>query len=1184
MPKASDTEIYNYKDLPSLSDYLFGTDSENNKKNKNFRLNSIIQLINGVNGVNNIQFAFSDASDPETSYFTKGMFFTDTNEGSVGDFSKLIFNKNALQPIDLTLLFEKLATIDNLVLKILDPSKPDTFFNFKILNIENETDYFVFDVEVLGDFFLGNFQSETIYSIYFDVNESSSDKLDRGGYNGTAKILDDRIKVLEDGGASGGSSDVFLEVGTIQKVGNTVSIDANSFKWKINNVEYLTTSAFSQAINTATDGYYRIDLLVANTSGGYNLIQGIESTDIVSKPDLPANTLEVTFIPVFGSTIGNITPSPDNSVAKKVSSTLIGNGQMDLVEGRTANGIDFFRIRFGQNSLDGAELEVATADNGGEPIYFRQYHFTYLPDGTYVPFSTVVNELVILDENGDTRIPNDLYVNNQLFIPTNYYTKTEVDANLSNKVDKVAGKSLVSDAEITRLAGVSNVDISGKQNTLFSGTNIKTINGNSILGSGDIAIGGITAVSKIGFTVFVDTINGNNATGEVEYQDKPFLTELAAFNAIPSSTDLWTIQFIDGNVTRQVTSAFRAKNVIYKTSFGGIINFNLSCFVIGQYSRYPINDGNPIRIDAPLAHAIFNVNDVRLGTTAEPFSIVTRELTFIGSMQIKSTSLIPSKIICDIFNTNVITSDYAFFHATAVKVKIGTWNYTRFNFCSNDVTDAQALISSLEVEILNLIASENRAIFGSGTVSTFKLGNVTGAGDITLVADKKSYAPIRRSEIIFNNSIIASTCNVKVQHSDNSNLYITGNIVSNFNNVTLGGPQGAGSTDYNFLNFTGRVNPQNPNYFGITANLTIQNSAITTSGYLLSFRDKVGNIPTSGGLLSFKIIGHNSIITDNPASTLIEYQIDPLIVLNEGNLKTNFSSFGKNILENTISATSKEKLKEKVIRSKLDIINRVLDSSTTYVIDGKLILAADEYIQVPSTGLTLVGYGFNVSGISKNVAGQSIFTSPVSGGSGDFITRDIVYNSGAGRVFDLTNVAGNNAIEMNDVNFENCASLGKLTGYRQFTGTTNGFYGCQDGFQVSGNWSGFKLTNSNVLAFGASGTFIKKDTDTLFSNRVYLDLNLSFATGAKLSDFQESNFNGDELFQINNTLLRIGGVVDNANTALALPNISANNPKCRWTNCIGITLTAQKFQDLKSATKNWRISVNDAGVILATEI
>lgn len=35
---------------------------------------------------------------------------------------------------------------------------------------------------------------------------------------------------------------------------------------------------------------------------------------------------------------------------------------------------------------------------------------------------------------------------------------------------------------------VDESDISTKQDTLVSGTNIKTINGNSILGSGDVAV------------------------------------------------------------------------------------------------------------------------------------------------------------------------------------------------------------------------------------------------------------------------------------------------------------------------------------------------------------------------------------------------------------------------------------------------------------------------------------------------------------------------------------------------------------------------------------------------------------------------------------------------------------------------------------------------------------------------
>lgn len=112
---------------------------------------------------------------------------------------------------------------------------------------------------------------------------------------------------------------------------------------------------------------------------------------------------------------------------------------------------------------------------------------------------------------------------------SDYYTKEEINSTFAtvsqveNKVDKVEGKSLISDAEIARLTTVTNYDdttikgeiatlnsskldtstynsdkanfatkteLNEKQNTLVSGTNIKTINGNSILGSGDITITG----------------------------------------------------------------------------------------------------------------------------------------------------------------------------------------------------------------------------------------------------------------------------------------------------------------------------------------------------------------------------------------------------------------------------------------------------------------------------------------------------------------------------------------------------------------------------------------------------------------------------------------------------------------------------------------------------------------------
>lgn len=103
---------------------------------------------------------------------------------------------------------------------------------------------------------------------------------------------------------------------------------------------------------------------------------------------------------------------------------------------------------------------------------------------------------------------------------TDAYTKTETNTLLGDKVDKVTGKGLSTEdytsAEKSKLAGMDadaeaniieivkvdgtaltpdnnkavNVDLSGKQETLISGTNIKTINDQSILGSGNITIGG----------------------------------------------------------------------------------------------------------------------------------------------------------------------------------------------------------------------------------------------------------------------------------------------------------------------------------------------------------------------------------------------------------------------------------------------------------------------------------------------------------------------------------------------------------------------------------------------------------------------------------------------------------------------------------------------------------------------
>ena len=67
--------------------------------------------------------------------------------------------------------------------------------------------------------------------------------------------------------------------------------------------------------------------------------------------------------------------------------------------------------------------------------------------------------------------------------------------------DTLRGAFIKTDDNFTEL-------YSGKQNTLISGTNIKTINGNSILGSGNLTIGGITGS---GTDNYIPRFNGTTA-------------------------------------------------------------------------------------------------------------------------------------------------------------------------------------------------------------------------------------------------------------------------------------------------------------------------------------------------------------------------------------------------------------------------------------------------------------------------------------------------------------------------------------------------------------------------------------------------------------------------------------------------------------------------------------------------
>jgi len=121
---------------------------------------------------------------------------------------------------------------------------------------------------------------------------------------------------------------------------------------------------------------------------------------------------------------------------------------------------------------------------------------------------------------------------------TNAFTDTEqaLVATVSGK-EETSNKSQDIETDKTSTTKYSSVKqlydwaVAKFQAALVSGTNIKTLNGTSILGSGDIAISGGSGSVVVVKNVWVSS-TGNDAAGLIGRQDLPFLTINAALDAL----------------------------------------------------------------------------------------------------------------------------------------------------------------------------------------------------------------------------------------------------------------------------------------------------------------------------------------------------------------------------------------------------------------------------------------------------------------------------------------------------------------------------------------------------------------------------------------------------------------------------------------------------------------------------
>lgn len=235
----------------------------------------------------------------------------------------------------------------------------------------------------------------------------------------------------------------------------------------------------------------------------------------------------------------------------------------------------------------------------------------------------------------------------------------------------------------------------------------------------------------------------------------------------------------------------------------------------------------------------------------------------------------------------------------------------------------------------------------------------------------------------------------------------------------------------------------------------------------------------------------------------------------------------------------------------------VIDSTKEYFLDG-LINCNGISITVPSTGIFIKGYNFDISGLICTDDNHTLFVSDI-GGSGDvlFSNFKIEVSGLNSKVYNLTDATGFNAIECNIVNYDNCTSLGDLHNYRQGLESGTGRFGGSPSLTLHGTWlGGFRITtsitrnmsNSTIVPLFCSGTAF------VMNSRFLTDMNVDLGTLQPLLDFSSSNFPNPSTIELRDVILT-RNFLSVPNDTNITPNISSSNLSCSWKDNNGIPNT-----------------------------
>lgn len=218
----------------------------------------------------------------------------------------------------------------------------------------------------------------------------------------------------------------------------------------------------------------------------------------------------------------------------------------------------------------------------------------------------------------------------------------------------------------------------------------------------------------------------------------------------------------------------------------------------------------------------------------------------------------------------------------------------------------------------------------------------------------------------------------------------------------------------------------------------------------------------------------------------------------------------------------------------------VIDSSKEYFLDG-IINIGSLQITVPSSGIYITGYNFDISGLVSSEDNYTMFISESEQiGSGNFLGADyfITVSGIDSKVYELYDTTSYNAIEFSRVNYNDCTSLGDLHNYRQGLELGTGRFGGSPSLTLHGTWNGgFRITTSIVRNLNDSmvSPLFKAGVSFVMNSRFLSDINCDLPALAPLCDFSSVNLPNASTLQIQNAIITRNGIFDPTD-----PNIFTN--------------------------------------------